>query len=299
MPAAAVFLHKGDDSGGGTRVAPKKTMLAGRYRLLNAVGHGPAGMAWRAQDELLDRFVTIKRLPPGCPFDAAHSDRVRAKAIRDARVAIRLRHPHAIVVHDVFEQDVTPYVVTEYLPTRTLAELVGQHGSFPPDQVAALGAQLASALAAAHADGILHRAIGPDKVLLTADGTAKIADFGLGAGPFPAPEATAGFPSDVFALGATLHVALAGRPPGADTRSRTGEPVLEAVLELLRREPAARPTMTEAEKLFTGLAVSRPLAAIPARDTKARTRFLVTGTVLVIVLGTAVTTRAALRRHSA
>jgi serine/threonine protein kinase len=284
-------------------VASKKAMLAGRYRLLNPVGHDPAGMAWRAQDELLDRFVTIKRLPPGCPFDAAHSDRVRAKAIRDARVALRLRHPHAVVVHDVFEQDITPYVVTEYLPTRTLAELAGQHGSFPPDHVAALGAQLASALAAAHADGILHRAIGPDKVLLTPDGTAKIADFGLGTGPFPAPEvtggATAASPSDVFSLGATLYVALEGRPPGADTPPRTGEPVLDAVLELLRREPAARPTMAEAEQMFTGLAVSRPLATIPARSPKARTRALVTGTVLVIVLGTAVTTRAALRRHSA
>jgi hypothetical protein len=75
--------------------------------------------------------------------------------------------------------------------------------------------------------------------------------------------------------------------------------VLDAVLELLRREPAARPTMAEAEQMFTGLAVSRPLATISARSAKARTRALVTGTVLVIVLGTAVTTRAALRRHSA
>jgi serine/threonine protein kinase len=285
---------------GGIRVAAKKAVLAGRYHLLDPLGDGPAGTVWRARDELLDRFVTVKRLPPGCPFDAAHSDRVRAKAIREARVAIRLRHPHAVVVHDVFEQDITPYVVTEYHATRTLADLLERHGSFPPDRVAALGAQLASALAAAHADGILHRGIGPDRVLVTADGTAKIDGFGLGDGPFPAPEAAAGAspagPADVFSLGATLYFALEGRPPGTGVPPSAVGPVLDAVLALLRHEPAARPSMAEAERTFTGLAVARPLAELPARDAHARTRALVTGTVLLVALGTAVTTRAALRR---
>ncbi len=285
---------------GGIRVAAKKADLAGRYRLLDPLGDGDGGTVWRARDELLERFVTVKRLPPGCPFDAAHSDRVRAKAIREARVAIRLRHPHAVVVHDVFEQDITPYVVTEYLATRTLAALLEQHGSFPSDRVAALGAQLASALAAAHADGILHRGIGPGRVLVTGDGTAKIDGFGLGDGPFPAPEVTAGAPpacpADVFSLGATLYFALEGRPPGTSVPPSAGGPVLDAVLALLRHEPAARPTMAEAERTLTGLAVARPLAELPARATRARTRVLVTGTVLVVALGTAVTTHAALRR---
>jgi serine/threonine protein kinase len=279
-------------------VAAKKAVLAGRYRLLDPLGDDAGGTVWRARDELLDRFVTVKRLPPGCPFDAAHSDRVRAKAIREARVAIRLRHPHAVVVHDVFEQDITPYVVTEYLAPRTLAGLLERHGSFPPDRVAALGAQLASALAAAHAEGILHRGIGPGRVLVTADGTAKIDGFGLGDGPFPAPETAAGAapaaPADVFSLGATLYFALEGRAPGTGVPPSASGPVLDAVLGLLRPEPAARPTMAEAERTLTDLAVARPLAQLPARDAQARTRVLVTGTVLVVA---ALTTHAALRHR--
>ncbi|MEV7094949.1 protein kinase [Amycolatopsis sp. NPDC051045] len=280
-------------------MAAKKAALAGRYRLLEPAGHHPDGAVWRARDELLDRFVTVERLPAGCPFDAAHSDRVRAKAIRDARVAIRLHHPHVVVVHDVFELDLIPYVVTEDLATRTLAELVDRHGSFPPDRVAALGAQLASALAAAHAEGILHRGLGPDKVLITADGTAKITGFGLGGG-FPAPEVTGpGFPADVYSLGATLYFALEGRAPGSAVPPRAGGPLLDALLEFLRPEPWARPAMAEAERTLTGLAVSGPLAEIPARGGRSRARLLVTGTVLVVALGTAVTTHAARRRLTA
>jgi len=276
-------------------VAAKKAALAGRYRLLEPTTRPHDGRAWRAKDELLDRFVTVEQLPPGCPFDAAHSDRVRAKAIRDARVAVRLHHPHVVVVHDVFEHDLTPYVVTEDLATRTLAELVGRRGSFPPDRVAALGAQLASALAAAHAGGILHRGLGPDKVLLTADGTAKIAGFGLATGGFPAPElaggGNAGPASDVYSLGATLYFALEGRVPGTAVPPRSGGPVLDALRELLRPEPVTRPSMAEAERTFTALAVSRPPAT--ARGARSRARILVTGTVLVVALGTA---RAAFRR---
>ncbi|MDX3187193.1 protein kinase [Streptomyces sp. MN03-5084-2B] len=284
-------------------MAAKKGALAGRYRLLEPTGHHPGATAWRARDELLDRFVVVEQLPPGCPFDAAHSDRVRAKAIRDARVAVRLHHPNVVVVHDVFEHDLTPYAVTEDLTAGTLAELVDRRGSFAPDRVAALGAQLASALAAAHAQGILHRGFGPDKVLVTADGTAKIAGFGLGAGGFPAPEAAGGAgpgrPADVYSLGATLYFALEGRVPGTAVPPRTPGPVLDALLELVRPEPAARPSMAEAERTLTGLAAARPPAVLPARRTRSRARVLVTGTVLVVALGTAVTTHAALRRLTA
>ncbi|WP_410616945.1 serine/threonine-protein kinase [Amycolatopsis sp. lyj-109] len=281
-------------------MAAKKGALAGRYRLLEPAGHHPGGRAWRAKDELLDRFVVIEQLPPGCPFDAAHSDRVRARAIRDARVAVRLHHPNVVVVHDVFELDLTPYVVTEDLTAGTLAELVERRGSFPPDRVAALGVQLASALTAAHAEGILHRGFGPDKVLVTPAGTAKIAGFGLGTGGFPAPEVAGGVspgcPADVYSLGATLYFALEGRVPGSAVPPRAHGPVLAAVLDLVHPEPAARPSMAEAERALTDLAVSRPLAAIPARSGRSRSRVLVTGTVLVVALGTAVTTHAALRR---
>ena len=69
-------------------MAAKNGVLAGRYRLLHPARHDAVGTVWRAKDDLLDRYVTVKRLFPACPFDPAHSDRVRAKAIREARVAL-------------------------------------------------------------------------------------------------------------------------------------------------------------------------------------------------------------------
>lgn len=251
--------------------------LAGRYRLLDRADGDPAGSAWRAKDELHDRFVTVRHLSATCPFDAAHSDRARAKAIRDARVAIPLRHPHAVVVHDVFELDATPYVITEYLAARTLTEVIAQRGGLAPGGVAELGAQLASALAAAHAQGISHRGISPDRVLVTSDGTAKIADFGLGPGAFVAPEvaagATASFPADVYSLGATLHAALDGAP--------AGDPVVDAVLRLMRPQPSARPTMAEAERMFAGLTTPRQ----PVDASANRARFVLAAAALVVLLG--------------
>lgn len=252
-------------------------MAAKRYRVLGTVGHGPGGTVWRARDELLGRDVAVRRLPPSCPFDPAHSDRARAKVIREARGAIRVRHPHALVVHDVFEHDGTPYVVTEFLAARTLADLLGREGTLPLERVAALGAQLASALAAAHAVGVLHRGIGPERVLVTEAGTAKIDGFGLGGG-------TASAAADVFSLGATLYRALEGRPPGSAVPPRTSGPVLDVVQALLRPEPATRPTMAEAARLFAA-------TAVPGPETRGRTRILAAATVLAVALGTAVTRR--------
>jgi serine/threonine protein kinase len=280
-------------------VGSKKTTLGGRYRLLGSAAHGPSDTVWRAKDELLDRFVTVRQLS-GCPFDAAHSDRVRAKVIRDARAAIRLRHPNAIVLHDVFELDGTPYVVTEHLAARTLSEVVGQYGSLPPGRVAALGARLASALAAAHADGILHRDISPDNVLITEDGSVKLTGFGLSTGDSPAylaPEtargATPDFPADVFSLGATLYAALEGHPPSGTVPPRTHGPVLDAVLGFLHPAPAARPTMARAEQVLTGLAASRPGAVDRVVAPRSHVRVVVAGTVLVLVIGAVVLSRSA------
>lgn len=275
----------------------KKAMLAGRYRLLGPAGHSPAGTVWRAKDELLDRFVTVRQLHPGCPFDGAHSDRVRARAIREARVAIRLRHPHSLVVHDVFEQNMTPYLVTEHLTARTLSELVDQHRSLPQGQVAALGAQLASALAAAHADGIAHRRISMDNVLVTPAGTAKIADFGLNTGDtnmFFAPEVArdigGNYSADVYSLGAVLYTALEGQPPSAVIPPRTHGPVLDAVLSLLHQDPAVRPTMAEAERLLTELTTPGPVVATPVHKTQAPIRFL-----MLLAIGAAVASLVARR----
>ncbi len=262
-------------------------VIAGRYRVLGRAGHGAMGTVWRAKDERLDRLVAIKQLFPGSPADPAAAERTRARTIREARVTARLRHPHAVVVYDVVEQGSAAYITMEYLPARTLTELIEEHGPLVPEHVAELGTQLASALAAAHAEGVVHRDISPNNVLVTTDGAAKITDFGVahargegtatgrglvvGTPAYLAPEVAdgeePGFPSDVYSLGATLYTALEGRPPfgtdenqlallkrvgtGTVTPPVTSGPVTDAVLRLLHRDPVARPTMAGAARLLT------------------------------------------------
>ncbi|WP_410616947.1 serine/threonine-protein kinase [Amycolatopsis sp. lyj-109] len=262
-------------------------VIAGRYRVLGRAGHGAMGTVWRAKDERLDRLVAIKQLFPDSPADPAAAERTRDRTIREARVTARLRHPHAVVVYDVVEQGSAAYIAMEYLAARTLTDLLEEHGPLVPEYVAELGAQLASALAAAHAEGVVHRDISPNNVLVTKDGSAKITDFGVahargegtatgrglvvGTPAYLAPEvadgAEPGFPSDVYSLGATLYTALEGRPPfgtdenqlallkrvgaGAVTPPATSGPVTDTVLRLLNRDPAARPAMAGAARLLT------------------------------------------------
>ncbi|WP_169524074.1 serine/threonine-protein kinase [Amycolatopsis balhimycina] len=302
-------------------------VIADRYRVLGRAGHGAMGAVWRAKDERLGRVVAIKQLFPESPAGPAAAERTRERTIREARVAARLRHPHAVVVYDVVEHESMSYIAMEYLPSRTLTELLEEEGPLVPEYAAELGGQLASALAAAHAEGVVHRDISPNNVLVTTDGAAKITDFGVahargegsatgrglvvGTPAYLAPEvadgAEPGFPSDVYSLGATLYTALEGRPPfGTDDNQlallkrvgsgdiippRTGGPATDVVLRLLHSDPAARPTMAEAARLFTrstlpGAALPstpQPPEPGPARPRRSRrSRVVFAGTALVL-----------------
>ncbi|MDQ7802996.1 serine/threonine-protein kinase [Amycolatopsis sp. A133] len=299
-------------------------VLAGRYHVLGRAGHGAMGTVWRAKDERLGRLVAIKQLFPDSAADPAAGERTRARTIREARVTARLRHPHAVVVYDVVEQGSAAYITMEYLPARTLTELLEEHGPPAPEHVAELGAQLASALAAAHAAGVVHRDISPNNVLVTTDGSAKITDFGVahargegtatgrglvvGTPAYLAPEvadgAEPGFPSDVYSLGATLYTALEGRPPsGTDenqlallkrvgsghiTPPATRGPVTDAVLRLLHRDPAVRPTMAGAARLLTratapdAVPAAAPADGGPAPAGRRRSRVAFAGTALAL-----------------
>lgn len=150
-------------------------LVAGRYRVRGRVGAGAMGVVWQALDERLDRVVALKQLvvPEGADPVAAV-----ARAAREGRIAARLQHPNAVTVHDVVEDDGKPVLVMEYLPARTLADWMAA-GPLPAEQVMRIGAQVAGALAAAHAAGVVHRDVKPGNVLLTEDGTAKITDFGI------------------------------------------------------------------------------------------------------------------------
>jgi serine/threonine protein kinase len=200
--------------------------------------------------------------------------------MREGRIAARLTHPNAITVYDVAEHDGDPWLIMEYLPSKSLATVLSEQGTLPPTEAARIGAQVASALVAAHAAGIVHRDIKPANVLLGDDGTVKITDFGIsratgdvtvtatgmlaGTPAYLAPEVAKGEDpkpaADVFSLGSTLYTAVEGHSPfglsentlallyavaaGKITPPRQAGPLTALLMQLLRVEPSERPALT-------------------------------------------------------
>ena len=273
----------------------EQELIGGRYRLQGEVGRGAMGVVWQALDERLDRVVAVKQLSRDTAMAAAVDGEPETRAEREAQLAARLRHPHAVTVYDVVDEDDTLYLIMEYLPSRSLADVLAERGSLPADEVAIIGSQLASALAAAHEEEIVHRDVTPGNVLVTSTGSVKIADFGIaraqgqssitgggiiaGTPAYLAPEVAnggvAGAPADVFSLGATLYHALEGTPPfGTDDNpitvliraaqddvappQHTG-PLADVLVRMLRRDPANRPAMTEVQDLLGAVLDDRAL----------------------------------------
>ncbi|HEY7593234.1 MAG TPA: protein kinase [Actinophytocola sp.] len=262
---------------------------------MEQVGSGAMGVVWKAEDERLGRTVAIKRLLVRYAVSEAKSEETQRRAMREARIAARLQHRNAIAMFDVAEHDGDPCLVMEFLPSRSLSAVLAERGSLPPGEVAEIGAQVASALAAAHAVGIVHRDVKPGNILLADNGTVKITDFGIskalddgtvttqtgiaGTPAYLAPEIARGEDpsraSDVFSLGSTLYHAVEGKPPfGTNTNPlallhavasgnapppRNAGPLADTLSNLMRPDPATRPTMDDAANALTNPA----LAAAP------------------------------------
>ncbi|MFF7374799.1 protein kinase [Streptomyces massasporeus] len=212
-----------------------RVLLAGRYRLDVEIGRGGMGEVWRAYDETLARAVALKLLLPQ-DTDATATSRFRL----EAQTAGRLNHPNVVGVLDFGEYDNRLYLVMELVEGDSLAGVLNSSGALPAEQVADLAAQASAGLAAAHGQGIVHRDVKPANLLLDANGTLKIGDFGIarflddpgaaltatgqivGTGLYLAPERAlgkqAGPASDMYSLGCVLYQLLSGRPPfQADT----------------------------------------------------------------------------------
>ncbi len=200
----------------------------GRYQLVEYIGRGPSGLVYKARHAALDRWVAVRLVP-------TVADRQLFEQLSQGlRAAVRLSHPHIVEVHDMGESGGMVYLAMELMEGGSLADWIRRTGRVPPSAALAIFHQVVSALAAAHAAGLLHQDIKPSNILFTGQGVAKLSDLGLaalsaarlrsGSGSvssiayYTAPEIFRGQPadarSDLYSLGATFYHALTGYMPG-------------------------------------------------------------------------------------
>jgi len=145
-----------------------------QYQLLEKLGSGGMGEVYKARDTRLNRFVAMKVLPAGMSADPER----RRRFIHEAQAASALNHPNIITIYDIVDDGGTQYMVVEFVDGKTLLELVPK-GGLPVAQAIGYATQMADALSAAHAAGIIHRDIKPANVMVTSSGLVKVLDFGL------------------------------------------------------------------------------------------------------------------------
>lgn len=233
--AAATIAAVSGQVGFNARMQLRKARQLGRYRLEARIGEGGMNEVWLAWDERLKRDVALKILRSSADTDA----RVIARFEREARALSRLTSAHTVRVFDFgASDDGFSYIAMEYLPGADLQQVVRESGPMPPERAIALGIQACRSLAEAHAAGIVHRDIKPANLFATRIGdqfdVLKVLDFGIahlvadatrtqsvrGTPAYMAPECwidgEADVRSDIYAIGATLHYLLAGKPPFDD-----------------------------------------------------------------------------------
>ncbi len=227
---------------------PGDILLNGQYRILRLLGRGGFGFVYLAQDTLLHEEVALKELIPALVGDAEMLKRFLA----EAKATMRLRHERIVATHNVFSERDSYHIVMEYLPGGSLEERLRVRGALPVDESVHVAADIAEGLAYAHSHGVVHCDLKPANILFTADGHAKIADFGIahlpremfsrswatssslvaGTLPYMSPEQADGVRddprADLYALGAVLYRMLTGRTylefdeqdsPGAQARN--------------------------------------------------------------------------------
>lgn len=264
-------------------------VIADRYRLLDPLGEGGAGIVWRARDEVLGREVAVREVRAPASLSEADTELLHSRMEQEVRSAARLSHRNAVAVHDVVVQDSRPWIVMDLVRGLALSDVLEAEGPLSPRRAARIGAEVLAALRGAHEAGVLHRDVKPRNVMLANDGRVMVKDFGItpadGAGLTPtgepigspeylAPERalgrTPGPESDLWSLGVLLYAAAEGRSPfgrnsprdtlravadeepPALVRAGALAPVIEG---LLRKDPAERLTAADAERRLRILAV--------------------------------------------
>ena len=222
-------------------------VLDQRYELLERVGGGGMADVYKAQDRLLDRPVAVKILHAQFQSDEEFIEKFH----REAQAAARLSHPNIVNIYDVGASGDDHYIVMEYVPGRTLKELIQQRGHLAPEEALTITGEIAEALAHAHANGLVHCDIKPHNILMMNGQTAKVADFGIaravtestmtysgnviGSVHYFSPEQAKGTmitpKSDVYSLGVVLYEMLTGELPF------TGENPVSIAMKHLQDEP--------------------------------------------------------------
>lgn len=229
-------------------------MLRDRYRLVELIDQGGLGDVWIAVDENLARPVAAKLLPAPPPEDPYLLKRLR---LDWARFMVRLDHPDIVDVYDLdIGPEGRPFVIMEYVRSESLSAVLAREGRLSPARTMNLVAQIADALQAVHALGVVHRQLGADRVLVRPDGTVALSVFGLAplyglmrtgsvafvsAPHYASPEQLKGeFPGrlswDVYSLGVIAYHCLTGRTPFV------GDNPLEVAYRIVRDEPPPLPT---------------------------------------------------------
>jgi serine/threonine-protein kinase len=277
------------DPGGGARPEATQSLVAepseggeaprarhlGKYQLISKLGQGGMGAVYKAHQEAMDRVVALKVLPRRLAGDQEFT----ARFLREARAAGRLNHPNVVAGIDAGFADGYYYFAMEYVEGRSLGDRVGDEGPLPEREVLAYGAQVARALAHAHAAGIVHRDVKPENILVTASGQAKLCDLGLartadddmrvtqagmavGTPFYISPEQVRGREpgpaADVYSLGCTLYHLATGRPPfdGANSMEVMQKHLRETAVPITQ----LRPELSRALELI----VARMMAREPA-----------------------------------
>ena len=214
----------------------ENTLIADRYELSTPLGRGAMAEVWDGYDRHLDRRVAVKFIRrEGLPFDTDYG-KIVDRFSREARVTAKLEHPGVPTVYDLGTHDGAAYLAMQLVSGHNLADVIAEQGPLPTAWAAAIGAQICSVLAVAHAASLVHRDLKPRNLMLCPDGSVKVLDFGIaavldavdftkltttghpiGTPTYMSPEQASGDEvgpaADLYALGCVLHELLVGSPP--------------------------------------------------------------------------------------
>ncbi|WP_406319745.1 serine/threonine protein kinase [Streptosporangium sp. NBC_01639] len=277
-------------------MTPGRMVIDNRFELIERLGSGGMGTVWRAHDLALHRDVALKEVRPSGPMeeDPGRARMLRERVLREARALARLDHPNVVTIHHIVDatEMAHPWIVMELVRGRSLQDRLAQ-GPLAPAEAAHLGRGILAALHTAHMAGICHRDVKPANVLLRADGSPVLTDFGIaalhdapgltangdlvGSPEYIAPERLRGQEgnpaSDLWSLGMLLYVAVEGSHPmrrptvmatlaavlnGQVPPPHRAGPLANVLRALLTQDPAARPSAAELDRMLSQAAGQTP-----------------------------------------